>query len=67
MDYLQYFNEFNDFFTLKELRFKPYYNWNTFNTIIQENKDLSDDVLNLVISGIPSIPKSGYMVSVKDL
>ena len=38
--------------------FKPYYNWNTFNT---ENKlkDITKGmrlVLNLVISGIPSIP-----------
>ena len=24
-------------------------------------------VLNLIINGIPSIPKSGYMVSVRDI
>ena len=46
--------------------FKPYYNWNTFNTskiLIIHNKNTS--VLNLIITGIPSIleieiPKSGY-------
>ena len=40
--------------------FKPYYNWNTFNT---ENKlkDITKGmrlVLNLVISGMPSIQKN---------
>ena len=36
--------------------FKPYYNWNTFNTYttyIIYQKDL--EVLNLIITGIPSI------------
>ena len=36
--------------------FKPYYNWNTFNTkkeIIMLNKKTL--VLNLIITGIPSI------------
>ena len=36
--------------------FKPCYKWNTFNTwskIVRE--DIQDNVLNLVISGIPSI------------
>ena len=39
------------------LSFKPYYNWNTFNT--QEKMDIlyaGDKVLNLIITGIPSIP-----------
>ena len=38
--------------------FKPYYNWNTFNT--KENvkvEEILDGVLNLIITGIPSIPK----------
>ena len=38
--------------------FKPYYNWNTFNTVMLEGgKDISEGVLNLIITGIPSIPK----------
>ena len=37
-------------------RFKPYYNWNTFNTKKQELKRLNlCIVLNLIITGIPSI------------
>ena len=38
------------------LCFKPYYNWNTFNTEIL-GKALGEDfeVLNLIITGIPSI------------
>ena len=38
------------------LRFKPYYNWNTFNTYIGCWID-GDNVyvLNLIITGIPSI------------
>ena len=39
--------------------FKPYYNWNTFNTSLSKNKaSVLDDVLNLIITGIPSIPAS---------
>ena len=38
--------------------FKPYYNWNTFNTEIQGlYADLQIQVLNLIITGIPSIPE----------
>ena len=40
----------------KQRRFKPYYKWNTFNTMAM--KDLRDcmiSVLNLIINGIPSI------------
>ena len=37
-------------------RFKPYYNWNTFNTSIAEKRaELARMVLNLIITGIPSI------------
>ena len=35
--------------------FKPYYKWNTFNTKTHENNILSQEVLNLIINGIPSI------------
>ena len=36
--------------------FKPCYKWNTFNTVIaQEVEKVLPEVLNLVISGIPSI------------
>ena len=39
------------------LSFKPYYNWNTFNTmsVIISLKLQSKLVLNLIITGIPSI------------
>ena len=38
--------------------FKPYYNWNTFNTIYSEYKNGKHYlVLNLIITGIPSILK----------
>ena len=36
--------------------FKPYYNWNTFNTGSTQYMALKmDRVLNLIITGIPSI------------
>ena len=38
------------------LSFKPYYNWNTFNTNSEEcTITLECRVLNLIITGIPSI------------
>ena len=38
--------------------FKPYYNWNTFNTSKEANYEkFRCDVLNLIITGIPSIQK----------
>ena len=37
-------------------RFKPCYKWITFNTIIGDAEGYTkDDVLNLVINGLPSI------------
>ena len=37
--------------------FKPYYNWNAFNTDRQRELDESVvKVLNLIITGMPSIP-----------
>ena len=39
----------------KILSFKPCYKWNTFNTVLYGTTDLWFLVLNLVISGIPSI------------
>ena len=40
-----------------EVGFKPYYKWNTFNTTkLRTNRVLIEEVLNLIISGIPSIP-----------
>ena len=35
--------------------FKPYYKWNTFNTIIEFVNGARKVVLNLIINGIPSI------------
>ena len=46
--------------------FKPYYNWNTFNTKadnIMKGCQL-EKVLNLIITGIPSILKGGKMKSI---
>ena len=36
--------------------FKPCYKWNTFNTVMEVIVPELLKVLNLVISGIPSIP-----------
>ena len=56
MEYLQYFEGFVILYDLCIQSFKPCYKWNTFNT---KQKPLSqkevEAVLNLVISGIPSI------------
>ena len=39
--------------------FKPCYKWNAFNTEIEKMKQNAEDlVLNLIISGMPSIRKS---------
>ena len=56
MEYLQYLNSFNQT-ALTSFRFKPCYKWNTFNTgpYFYGTKDQYMRVLNLVISGIPSI------------
>ena len=42
----------------KRMGFKPYYNWNTFNTqlSIKSRVNFLCVVLNLIITGIPSIP-----------
>ena len=43
--------------------FKPYYNWITFNTFIKnggEKKIAMSSVLNLIITGLPSIPNVSY-------
>ena len=53
------FNTKTDYFKkLELLGFKPYYNWNTFNTVRSYGVVLDDNtVLNLIITGIPSIHK----------
>ena len=39
--------------------FKPYYKWNTFNTCGHCSCDENEqEVLNLIINGIPSIPEN---------
>ena len=55
-------NAFNTYVVNRELYcglkcFKPYYNWNTFNTAEEMKKtvDQRKEVLNLIITGIPSI------------
>ena len=40
---------------LKFWCFKPYYNWNTFNTGLMSSEPRHAFVLNLIITGIPSI------------
>ena len=55
MEYLQYIKELN-LDSLDRMSFKPYYKWNTFNTL--DTRDLEREntrVLNLIINGIPSI------------
>ena len=42
--------------------FKPYYNWNTFNTVNGDMKNRLFGVLNLIITGIPSILKNSNVV-----
>ena len=55
---------------LDDMSFKPYYNWNAFNTpriVIGDNE--LDVVLNLVISGLPSIHfvSGNFKVTGKDV
>ena len=57
MDYLQYLTENILIMDTSLLSFKPYYKWITFNTYKINLSDLSDDVLNLIINGLPSIPQ----------
>ena len=55
MEYLQYVKNIR---VIEELgkSFKPCYKWNTFNTLMEIlNGEGVNSVLNLVISGIPSI------------
>ena len=50
---------------LKRLRlcFKPYYKWNTFNTLQEIGFSWKLlEVLNLIINGIPSIRKAGELM-----
>ena len=51
------FNTLNSFFKRRCVKsFKPCYKWNAFNTMVENfAKSLVDRVLNLVISGMPSI------------
>ena len=42
--------------------FKPYYNWNTFNTLFSKTSSFcSIIVLNLIITGIPSILRANII------
>ena len=55
MEYLQYF-DVALIVPGATLGFKPYYKWNTFNTILLlSNSHSATVVLNLIINGIPSI------------
>ena len=56
MEYLQYFEGFVDGSSATASSFKPCYKWNTFNTLKHSHmRMMVFFVLNLVISGIPSI------------
>ena len=58
MDYLQYGRKVTIYLKKRELGFKPCYKWITFNTGIVCAYLLTRlEVLNLVINGLPSIPK----------
>ena len=55
MECLQYFN-LEVFKMVEQIKcFKPCYKWNAFNTLNKNNLSLAYAVLNLVISGMPSI------------
>ena len=41
--------------------FKPYYKWNAFNTSVTPTTSILPCVLNLIISGMPSILKTGEL------
>ena len=49
------------------LSFKPCYKWNTFNTEMTLLQRVSGTVLNLVISGIPSILNNVNRCTSEDL
>ena len=53
MEYLQY--QGYGGITVIPSSFKPCYKWNTFNTVSEDKTNKTISVLNLVISGIPSI------------
>ena len=59
MEYLQYNKDSGLSVSAYQSSFKPYYKWNTFNTIkIVDYLYLhTKAVLNLIINGIPSIHK----------
>ena len=54
MEYLQYRCGYHYGYP-RGLCFKPYYKWNTFNTMRKERIEKVMKVLNLIINGIPSI------------
>ena len=55
MEYLQYCRTQRVFLKIR-CSFKPYYKWNTFNTYgLSLEIGSSENVLNLIINGIPSI------------
>ena len=61
MDSLQYMDKIK-LQGLPELCFKPCYKWNTFNTErVHEELGEVNEVLNLIITGIPSILKCDRM------
>ena len=58
MEYLQYY-AYRHGLMFPYYSFKPCYKWNTFNTAESFSEDkIKEEVLNLVINGIPSIPKA---------
>ena len=60
MEYLQYAH-IPDFTLESQTGFKPYYKWNTFNTLLCSTAKVCNlvYVLNLIINGIPSIQRYG--------
>ena len=63
-------NAFNTNLSLNYLKiilsFKPYYNWNAFNTNLEKfNQEDMTWVLNLIITGMPSILLEKLMSTVR--
>ena len=62
MEYLQYLQFLLGSVLGVDVGFKPYYKWNTFNTVYNKACELFEHaVLNLIINGIPSIHNGRFI------
>ena len=69
MEYLQYYPAIGGWSGCQNVEsFKPYYKWNTFNTLVNNIIYLfTSFVLNLIINGIPSILHYKHLVYLHNL